>query len=85
MFVFIIKVVLGILLIVWATMMFVEIFKKKPTLTNSENNILYVKEHMDVFGCKDGEGCDENFEQNKEIIVLSPEQLGLNSTGGGTY
>ena len=85
MFIFIIKVALGILLIVWATMMFVEIFKKKPTLTNSENNILYVKEHMDVFGCKDGEGCDENFERNEEIIVLSSEQLGLNSTGGGTY
>ena len=85
MFVFIIKVVLGILLIVCATMMFVEIFKKKPALTKSENNILYVKEHMDVFGCKDGEGCNENFERNKEIIVLSPEQIGLNSTGGGTY
>lgn len=85
MFVFIIKVVLGILLIIWAIMMFVEIFKKKPALTDSENNILYVKEHMDVFGCKDGEGCDENFERNKESVILSPEQIGLNSTGGGTY
>ena len=85
MFVFIIKIVLGILLIIWAIMMFVEIFKKKPALTDSENNILYVKEHMDVFGCKDGKGCNEDFERNKEIIVLSSEQIGLNSTGGGTY
>lgn len=83
MFVFAIKCLLGILLIIWAIMMFVEIFKKKPVLTNAEN--LHVKEHMDAFGCKDGEGCDEDFEQNKEIIVLSPEQIGLNSTGGGTY
>jgi hypothetical protein len=85
MFVFAIKCLLGILLIIWAILMFVEIFKKKPALANSENNILHVKEHMDVFGCKDGEGCDEDFERNKEIIVLSPEQIGLNSTGGGTY
>ena len=52
MFVFAIKCLLGILLIIWAIMMFVEIFKKKPVLTNAEN--LHVKEHMDAFGCKDG-------------------------------
>ena len=85
MFVFIIKVVLGILLVIWAIMMFVEIFKKKPVLTNAEKDILYVKEHMEIFGCKDGDGCNEDFKNNKEIIVLSPSQIGLDSTGGGAY
>lgn len=84
MFVFIIKVALGILLIVWAIMMFVEVFKKKPALTNAEKDILYVKEHVEIFGCKDEEGCNEDFESNKEIIVLSPSQIGLDATGGGT-
>ena len=85
MFVFIIKVLLGLLLIVWAIMMFVEIFKKKPTYTDSESKILYVKEHMDVYGCKDGNGFDDDFDNNNKIIVLTPNQLGLDSTGGGTY
>ena len=78
MFVFIIKCLLGILLIVWAIMMFIEILKKKTTYTDSESKILYVKEHRETFGVSD------DF-TNKEVVILTPEQLGLNSTGGGTY
>ncbi len=85
MFVFTIKCLLGVLLIAWAIMMFVEIFKKKSIHTDDKNKILYVKKHMDVFGCKDGDCCGENYENDKEIIVLTPNQLGLNSTGGGSY
>ena len=84
MFVFIIKVVLGILLIIWATMMFVEIFKKKTTCTDSESKILYVKEHRETFGVSNNAMSDDDF-VNENIVVLTPEQLGLNSTGGGTY
>ncbi len=81
MFVFIIKVLLGLLLIVWAIMMFVEIFKKNPV--TKENQILYIKEHRETFGISDADVSDDF--ANKNIIVLTPEQLGLNSTGGGTY
>ena len=84
MFVFILKVVLGILLIVLATMMFVEVFKKKPLLTDSESKILYVKEHRETFGVSNDDMSDDDF-ANENIVVLTPEQLGLNSTGGGTY
>lgn len=84
MFVFIIKVVLGILLIVWATMMFVEIFKKKTICTYSESKVSYVKEHRNTFGVSDADVSDDDF-ANENIVVLTPEQLGLNSTGGGTY
>ena len=84
MFVFIIKVVLGILLIIWTIMMFVEIFKKKNTCTDSESNILYVKEHRQTFGVSDADMSDDDF-ANENIVVLTPEQLGLNLTGGGTY
>ncbi len=83
MFVFIIKVVLGILLLVWAVMMFFEVFKKKTTYTDSENKILYVKEHRETFGVSDNNVSDDF--ANNEIVVLTPEQLGVNSTGGGTY
>lgn len=83
MFVFIIKCLLGVLLLVWAIMMFVEIFKKKTTYTDSESKISYVKEHRETFGVSDDNGSDDFV--NKEVVVLTPEQLGLNSTGGGTY
>lgn len=83
MFVFAIKCLLGILLIIWAVMMFVEIFKKKPTYDN-ENKILYVKEHRETFGVSDADMSDDDF-ANNEVVVLTPEQLGLNSIGGGTY
>lgn len=84
MFVFIIKCLLGILLIIWIIMMFVEIFKKKNTRTDSEIKILYVKEHRNTFGVSDADMSDDDF-VNKNVVVLIPEQLGLNSTGGGTY
>lgn len=84
MFVFIIKCLLGILLVIWAIMMFVEVFKKKPLLTDSESKILYVKEHRETFGVSDADMSDDDF-ANENIVVLTPEQLGLNSTGGGTY
>ena len=83
MFVFTIKCLLGILLIIWAIMMFVEIFKKKTTYTDSENKVLYVKEHRETFGVSDDNVSDDFI--NKEVVVLTPEQLGLNSTGGGSY
>lgn len=83
MFVFIIKCLLGILLIVWAIMMFIEILKKKTTYTDSESKILYVKEHRETFGVSD-DNISDDF-TNKEVVILTPEQLGLNSTGGGTY
>ena len=81
MFVFIIKLLLGFLLIVWAIMMFVEIFKKNPV--TKENQISYIKEHRETFGISDADVSDDF--ANRNIIVLTPEQLGLNSTGGGTY
>ena len=84
MFVFAIKCLLGILLLIWAVMMFVEIFKKKPICTDAENKILYIKEHRETFGVSDADESDDDF-ANKEIIVITPEQFGLNSTGGGTY
>lgn len=83
MFVFAIKCLLGLLLLVWAIMMFVEIFNKKTTYTDSESKISYVKEHCETFGVSDDNGSDDFV--NKEVVVLTPEQLGLNSTGGGTY
>ena len=84
MFVFTIKCLLGILLIIWAIMMFVEIFKKKPTHTDSESKILYVKEHRETFGVSNDAMSDNDF-VNENIVALTPEQLGLNSTGGGAY
>ena len=81
MFVFIIKLLLGLLLIVWTIMMFVEIFKKNPV--TKENQISYIKEHRETFGISDADVSDDF--ANRNIIVLTPEQLGLNSTGGGTY
>lgn len=84
MFVFTIKCLLGILLIIWAVMMFVEMFKKKSTHTDSESKILYIKEHRETFGVSDADVSDDDF-SNNEVVVLTPEQLGLNSTGGGTY
>ena len=84
MFVFTIKILLGILLLVWGVMMFVEIFKKKNTCTDSESKILYVKEHRETFGVSDADMSDDDF-HNENIVVLTPDQLGLNSTGGGTY
>ena len=84
MFVFTIKCLLGILLIIWAVMMFVEIFKKKPTYTDAERKILYVKEHRETFGVSNDAMSDDDF-VNESIVVLTPEHLGLNSTGGGTY
>ena len=84
MFVFIIKCLLGILLIIWAIMMFVEIFKKKTTYTESESKVSYVKEHRETFGVSDADMSDDDF-ANENIVVLTPDQLGLNSTGGGTY
>ena len=83
MFVFAIKCLLGIFLIIWAILMFVEIFKKKTTYTDYENKILYVKEHRETFGVSDNNVSDDF--ANNDIVVLTPEQLGLNSTGGGTY
>ena len=83
MFIFTIKCLLGILLIIWAIMMFVEVFKKKTTYTDSESKILYVKERRETFGVSDDNVSDDF--ANKEVVVLTPEQLGLNSTGGGTY
>ena len=83
MFVFAIKCLLGILLIIWAILMFVEIFKKKTTYTDAESKILYVKEHRETFGVSDNNVSDDF--ANNDIVVLTPEQLGLNSTGGGTY
>ena len=83
MFVFAIKCLLGVLLIIWTIMMFVEIFKKKPTYTDAENKILYIKEHRESFGVSDNNVSDDF--ANKEVVMLTPEQLGLNSTGGGTY
>ena len=82
MFVFIIKILLGILLLVWGAMMFVEIFKKNPVTTESQ--IVYIKKHRETFGVSDANASDDDF-ANKNIVVLTPEQLGLNSTGGGTY
>ena len=82
MFVFTIKILLGILLLVWSVMMFVEIFKKKPVTTESQ--IAYIKEHRETFGVSDADVFDDDF-SNNEVVVLTPEQLGLNSTGGGTY
>ena len=84
MFIFTIKCLLGILLIIWAIMMFVEVFKKKPLLTDSESKILYVKEHRKTFGVSNADMSDDDF-SNKNIVVLTPDQLGLNSTEGGTY
>ena len=84
MFVFIIKCLLGILLLVWIAMMFIEIFKKKTIYTDSESKILYIKEHHNTFGVSDADMSDDDFD-NENIVVLTPEQLGLNSTGGGTY
>lgn len=84
MFVFAIKGLLGILLLIWAVMMFVEIFKKKPTYTDAESKILYVKERRETFGVSDADVSDDDF-ANKNIVVLTPEQLGLNSAGGGAY
>ena len=84
MFVFAIKCLLGILLIIWAIMMFVEIFKKKTTYTDAESKILYVKEHRETFGCSNATMSNDDF-VNENIVVLTPEQLGLNSTGGGMY
>lgn len=83
MFVFVIKCLLGILLIIWVIMMFVEIFKKKTAYTDAESKILYVKEHRETFGVSNNNVSDDF--ANNEIVVLTPEQLGLNSTGGGTY
>ena len=83
MFVFAIKCLLGVLLVLWAVMMFVEIFKKKNRYTDPENKILYIKEHRETFGVSDNNVSDD-FADN-EVVVLTPEQLGLNSTGGGTY
>lgn len=82
MFVFTIKILLGILLLVWGVMMFVEIFKKKPVTTESQ--IAYIKKHRETFGVSDDNASNDDF-ANKNIVVLTPEQLGLNSTGGGTY
>ena len=84
MFVLAIKCLLGILLVVWAIMMFVEIFKKKTKCTCLESKILYVKEHRETFGVSNDVMSDDDF-VNESIVVLTPEQLGLNSTGGGTY
>ena len=84
MFVFIIKCLLGILLLVWIAMMFIEIFKKKNTYADSESKILYVKEHRETFGVANADMSDDDF-VNENIVVLTPEQLGLNSTGGGAY
>ena len=84
MFVLAIKCSLGILLIIWAIMMFVEIFKKKNTYTDAESKILYVKEHRETFGVSDADVSDDDF-SNKNIVVLTPDQLGLNSTEGGAY
>jgi hypothetical protein len=84
MFVFAIKCLLGILLIIWVVMMFVEIFKKNPTYIDVKNKILYIKEHRETFGISDVDVYDDDF-ANKNIVVLTPDQLGLNSTGGGAY
>ena len=84
MFVFAIKCLLCVLLIIWAIMMFVEIFKKKTTYADAESKILYIKEHRESFGVSDAGVSDDDF-ANNEVVVLTPEQLGLNSTGGGTY
>ena len=84
MFVFAIKCLLGVLLIIWVIMMFVEIFKKKTTYADAESKILSIKEHRESFGVSDADVSDDDF-ANNEVIVLTLEQLGLNSTGGGTY
>ena len=84
MFVFAIKCLLSILLIIWTIMMFVEVFKKKPVLADSETKILYIKEHRNTFGVSDADMSDDDF-ANENVVVLAPEQLGLNSTGGGAY
>ena len=79
MFVFIIKLLLGILLIVWIAMMFVEIFNNSKK-SAPQNKIAYIKEHRDVFGVIDVSPTDDN----EDIIVLSPHQL-YNENVGGTY
>ena len=65
-------------------MMFIEIFKKKTIYTDSESKILYIKENHNTFGVSDADMSDDDFD-NENIVVLTPEQLGLNSTGGGAY
>lgn len=77
MFVFTIKILLGILLLVLGVMMFVEIFKKKPVTTESQ--VAYIKEHCETFGVSDADESDDDF-FNNEVVVLTPEQFGLNST-----
>ena len=79
MFVFIIKILLGVLLIVWFSMMFVEIFKKSKK-SAPQNKIAYIKEHRDVFGVNDASPTNDN----EDIIVLSPQQM-YNENVGGTY
>ena len=79
MFVFIIKILLGVLLIVWFSMMFVEIFKNSKK-SEPQNKITYIKEHRDVFGVNDASPANDN----EDIIVLSPQQM-YNENVGGTY
>lgn len=79
MFVFIIKILLGVLLIVWFSMMFVEIFKNSKK-SEPRNKIAYIKEHRDVFGVNDVSPTNDN----EDIIVLSPQQM-YNENVGGTY
>ena len=79
MFVFIIKLLLGILLIVWISMMFVEIFNNSKK-SEPQNKIAYIKEHRDVFGINDASPTNDN----EDIIVLLPHQL-YNENVGGTY
>lgn len=79
MFVFIIKILLGVLLIVWFSMMFVEIFKKSKK-SAPQNKIAYIKEHRDVFGVNDASPTNDN----EDIIVLSPQQM-YNENVGGAY
>ena len=82
MFVFTIKILLGISLIVLFAMMFVDIFRKKPN-EDAKNKVAYVKEHRDTFGINDSDAVDDDF-QNDEIIVLKPQQL-YDENAGGTY
>lgn len=82
MFVFILKLLLGILLIVLFAMMFVDIFRKQPK-EDAKNKIAYVKEHRDTFGVQDGNTGDDDF-KNDDIIVLTPQQM-YDENAGGTY
>ena len=79
MFVFIIKILLGVLLVVWFSMMFVEIFNSSKK-SEPQNKIAYIKEHKDVFGVNDASPTNDN----EDIIVLLPHQL-YDENVGGTY